>query len=58
MNLTKEEEEKLKEAKMYVVAGLSLTRPVSIDDVRWAVERGFTAGKLLNTKNSDLEKKE
>ena len=47
MGLTKEEEEELKETQMYVVAGLSLTRPVNIDDVRWAVERGFVKGKEL-----------
>ena len=46
----KTKEKAIKEAQMYVVAGLSLTRPVSIDDVRWAVERGFEYGRQFSLK--------
>jgi len=36
--------DKLNETKSYVVAGLSLSRPINIDDIKWAVERGFYEG--------------
>ncbi len=46
MELTKKQEEKLEEVKMFTVAGLSLNRPISPDDIRWAVEKGFIKGIL------------
>ena len=41
----KTEKESIEEVQMWTVAGLSLIRPVSINDVTWAVEEGFEAGK-------------
>lgn len=49
------EEEAIKTAQMYTIAGLPMYKPLSIDTVRWAVERGFKAGRQFqaNTTNSD-----
>ena len=33
--------EKLEEIKMWNVAGLSLTRPINVEDVKWATEQSF-----------------
>ncbi len=47
-------EEIIEEEQMWAVAGLSLTRPISPDDVRWAIEKGFEAGiKFALNKNSE-----
>ncbi len=46
MDLTKEQEKKLEEVKMFTVAGLSLHRAISVDDVKWAIEEGFKKGIL------------
>ena len=44
MELTQEQEKKLEEVKIFTVAGLSLKRPISVDDVKWAIEEGFKKG--------------
>lgn len=35
----------IEEVKMWEVAGLSLSRPISLNDIKLAVENGFEAGK-------------
>ena len=50
------EEKAIKEAQMYVVAGLSLTIPISVDDVRWAFRKGFNAGRKFNSQIPHNEK--
>ena len=39
-----EQNKAMEEAKTYVIAGLSLRRPVNLEDIKWAVERGFSSG--------------
>ena len=41
----KRELKAIEEAQMWAVAGMSLSRPISANDIRWAVEKGFEAGK-------------
>lgn len=41
----KRELKAIEEVKMWEVAGLSLSRPISPNDIKLAVENGFEAGK-------------
>ena len=50
-------EEEIEETQSFVVAGLSLKRPISVNDVKWAVEEGFNKGykKALQLKEEEIK---
>jgi len=50
--MEEEYEEEIEEAQSFVIAGLSLTRKINIEDIKWAVEQGFNKGykKALSEK--------
>jgi len=37
--------DKLTETEMLVIPNLSLTRQISIEDIKWAILKGFEAGE-------------
>ncbi len=45
VDAAKREIKAIEEVKMWAVAGLSLSRPISPNDIKLAVENGFEAGK-------------
>jgi len=55
--------EMIEEVQTFTIAGLSLRRPISVDDIKWAVEEGFKAGEKFekgsfNSENKNGGKKE
>ncbi len=49
------EEKVIKEVTSMVIANLSLTRPISIDDIRYAIQEGFKKSQGYMKRKADKE---